>query len=424
METKSLLGGLLSILAQDASIPALRAILFLFGGCGAFAWFRGARRLALSLIMAGGFLGLSFWFVQIRAPFGFGTDARLTREWAQAGVNAAAGTRGAGFVWGTDEEASLIAALASVGLPRGFVFALPQASALVSLLAFGLLPGMILRSRTGAAFAGSLAAAGGLWPGISLYEAFLFRPSLLAVLLIAGGGAALLARNRRLRRTFNRSCLGVAGALVATAALHRAASGGAESGTTSAFLLVAASLTLASPIRALLRRAAKSQARARGLEALGLLAIFTGSSVFWLDPPATLRGFSESRSTTAALLRPLQWIADNVPPDEAVLASAPYSASIAAFGGRRVLFPGTGDEGRAEPLKEPFRRARLLESTLRGRPIERLANAFSITHFFLGPGEQTPPSSETSEGMGEPALRLVLVYQDVEDFRIFRLAKK
>ena len=89
METKSLLGALLSILAQDASIPALRAILFLFGGCGAFAWFRGARRLALSLIMAGGFLGLSFWFVQIRAPFGFGTDAELTREWAQAGVNAA-----------------------------------------------------------------------------------------------------------------------------------------------------------------------------------------------------------------------------------------------------------------------------------------------------------------------------------------------
>ena len=422
METESLLGAFRSTLAQDASIPALRAILFLVGTFAAFAWLRGARRLALSLIMAGGFFSLSFWFVQIRAPFGFGTDAELTREWAQAGVNAAGGTRGAGFVWGTDAEASLIAALASAGLPPGFVFALPQMSALVSLLAFGLLPGMIIRSRTGAAFAGSLAAVGGLWPGTSLYEALLFRPSLLAALLIVGGGAALLARFRRWRGRFNRSRLGVAVALIATAGLHRAAVGGAESGATTAFLLVAASITLASPIRALLRRAAGSQARARRLEAFGLLAIFTGSSVFWFDPPATLSGFPESRSTTSALLRPLQWIAENVPPDEAILASAPYSASIAAFGRRRVLFPGTGDEGRTESLKEPFRRARLMESTRRGQPVERLARAFSITHYFLGPGEETPP--ESKEADEEPTLRLVLVYQDAEDFRIFRLAKK
>lgn len=423
MEAAAFLGALRSTLQQDASIPKLRAILFLIGMCGAFAWFRGAPRIALSLTMTGGLVGLSFWLIQIQTPFGFETNAELTRQWAQAGVNAATGAGGAGFVWGTDEEPSLIAALASVGLPRSFVFAMPQISALVSLVALGLLPGLVTRRRTGAAFAGSLAAAGGLWPGISHYGAFLFRPSLLAVLLAAGGGAALLARSRRLRRTFNRSRPAVAVALIAAAALHRAASGDAEAGAVGPFLLLA-SMTLASPIRALLRRAARSQARARRLEAFGLLAVFTGSSVFWFDPPATLRGFSESRSPTAALQRPLQWIAENVPPDGVILAAAPYSASIAAFGGRRVLFSETGDEGRTEPLKEPFRRARLLESTRQGRPIERLANAFSITHFFLGPGEETPPEDETAEAVEEPVLRLVLVYQDVEDFRIFRLAKK
>ncbi len=424
MEAESLLGALRSMLEQEASIPALRAFLFLFGICGALAWFRGAPRLALSLIVAGGFFGLSFWFVQIRAPFGLGTDAELTRQWAQAGVNAVGKTPGSGFVWGTDEEPSLIGALATAGLPTRFVFWLPQTSALLSLVVLTLLPLMLIRSRTAAAFAASLAAAGGLWPGISHYGSLLLRPSLLVVLAGASGAAILLARRSRIRRGFNRSRPGLAAALIAAAALLRAIAGDAESGTLAPLLLLAASIALASPLRAFLRQASSSQAGARGLEAFGLLAIFTGSGLFWFDPPATLKGFSESRMSGAALRRPLQWIAQNVPLGDVILASAPYSASIAAFGGRRVLFPVSGDESRAGPLKEPLRRARLLESTLQGRPVERLAAAFSVTHLFLGPGEVTPPATETMDAVEEPVLRLVLVYQDVEDFRLFRLAKK
>ena len=419
-----MLSAVRAIVEQGESIPALRAFLCLFGICGAFAWLRGAPRIALSLIMAGGFFGLSFWFLQIRSPFGFGTDAELTRQWAQAGVNAAARTAGSGFVWGTDAETSFIAALAAAGFPASFVVSLPQVSALVSLVVLGLLPGLLIRSSTAAAFAGGIVAMGGLWPGISHYGAFLFRPSLLVFLFAVGGGAVFFGRNRQFRRMFNRYRLGLAAALVATAALHRATAGDAESGTVGPLLLLAASITLASPIRALLRRATPSQAWARSLEALGLLAVFTGSSVFWFDPPMTLKGFSESRGTGAALLRPLQWIAQNVPTDEVILASAPYSAPVAAFAGRRVLFPIAGDESHSEPLREPFRRVRLRESTLQGRPIERLANAFSVTHLLLGPGEKTPPDEETTEAAGEPRLRLVLVYQDAEDFRVFRLAKK
>ena len=423
MEAETALDALRSILAQEASIPALRVLLFLFGMCGAFAWLRGTPRVALSLIMAGGFLGLASWLVQIRAPFGFETEAELTRQWAQAGVNAA-GTPGSGFVWGTDEEPSFIASFASAGLPGSFVFSLPQICALVSLLFVGLLPQVLVRSRTAGAFAGAIAAAGGLWPGIAHYAAFLLRPSLLVALVVTGGAVALLGRNRRFRRTFNRSRLGIAGGLIAVATLHRAASGDAESGTVGPLLLLAASIVLVSPIRAFLRGAGSSPARARNLEAVVLLAVFAGSSLFWFDPPATLKGYRESRRTRAALLKPLEWIARNVPPGDVVLASAPYNASIAALAGRRVLFPLSGDDGRTGPLREPFRRTRLMESTLQGRPIERLANGFSATHLFLGPGEGTPPDGEALEATDEPVLRLVLVYQDAEDFRVFRLAKK
>ena len=90
----------------------------------------------------------------------------------------------------------------------------------------------------------------------------------------------------------------------------------------------------------------------------------------------------------------------------------------------RFFFPSPEDGGAGASLEEPFRRARLTESTLRGEPIARLADAFSATHLFLGPGETTPVAVAGTDPGDEPRLSLVLVYQDAEGFRVFRLAKK
>ena len=120
--------------------------------------------------------------------------------------------------------------------------------------------------------------------------------------------------------------------------------------------------------------------------------------------------------------RPLRFISENVPVDGVVLASPDYSAAIAALSGRRVLFPPRlGDE---PAMPSPPRRARLLSLALEGRPPERLASLFAVTHLLLGPGEPTPPSPDTVLASDPEVMDLVPVYRDVKDFRVFRLDKK
>ena len=120
----------------------------------------------------------------------------------------------------------------------------------------------------------------------------------------------------------------------------------------------------------------------------------------------------------------MEWIRGNVPANSVVLASPMYSVPIAALAGRRVLFSPSEGARAQTSLPEPFRRARLLESTRLGLPLERLAEGFSVTHLFLGPGEATPPAATERPGDSEPRLILVPVYEDVKDFRVFRLMKK
>lgn len=424
MQNETLLHSLRAILAQEASIPALRASLFLFGAFASMAWLRRAPRLALCLISTGGIFGLSFWLIQISAPFGLGTDAAMTRQWAQAGVNAFAEPRGQGFVRGTAPENSLIGALASAGVPARLVFLVPQIAALFGLVLLVLFPWTLIGNRTSAAFAASLVVGGGLWPGVSPYGSLLVHPSRCVTACAALGVVLMLARRRGVRRLFNRSRLGVAAGLMAVAALSQAWEGGVEASAIGAFLLIAASVILVSPMRATLRRASPSTKVARRIEAFFLLGAFCGSGLFWWDPPRTAPGFLEARDSGAALGKPLAWMAQNVAAGDVILASPAYSAPIAALAGHRVLFPPPAEGGASVSLPEPFRRARLAESILRGRPIARLADAFSVTHLFLGPGEATPFAGAGAGPADEPTLSLVLVYQDVEDFRVFRLAKK
>ena len=109
------LDNLRQVLTQEASIPALRASLLLFGILAAFAWARRRPFLALLAVSVGGLLGLGYWLVQIVSPLGMATESGLSREWAQAGVNAWAEPKGLGFVWGSEPGFSLLSSLASAG---------------------------------------------------------------------------------------------------------------------------------------------------------------------------------------------------------------------------------------------------------------------------------------------------------------------
>ncbi len=407
--------------SQEALIPALRGILFLFGLVAAYGWWKRRPRVALALLAAGGFVSLGFWLIQIDAPFGNGTDVALTTQWAQAGVNVVAEPREGGYVWGTSAERSLVATLAALGLPPGVVFNTPQMAALLCLVFLALVPRAFIRNPATAAFAGCLALGGGLWPGQGPYGGVLRRPAHLLVVIGFVLLAAALVRMPRARGMFGRWRFGLILGLVSVAVLGRAWSGGAEPGLFSALALAGATIALAAPLRVTARSLLPSSPSAVRLsEALLLLCAFSGSGIFWWNPPRALPGFIEAREGGAMLRKPLDWIRANVPKTSVVLASPSYSAQIATFTGRRVLFPPQGDP---RPMSEPFRRARFAESLRKGEPIARLAEGFSVTHLFLGPGEKTPPKPET-EDTKEPRLGLVLVYEDVEDFRIFRLLKK
>jgi len=409
---------------QEASIPALHAGLFLLGILAAFAWARRRPTLSLAVLSIAGLLGLMYWLIQIVSPLGFETNPAAARDWAQAGVNAGAEPHGAGFVLGTDARPSLVAALAARGIPFDIVVKAPAIASLLTLGLLILLPFAFLKNRTTAAFAACLMLGGGLWPGIAPYGPILLRPSalliagaLLGVLLLAAGG-------RTVRRAFHRSRFAVFAALVAAAAFDRAGSGGAEGGVAAPLFLSVTAVILASPLRAALRKALRSSRSAGRAEACLLLCVFGGSGLLWWDPPRSVPGFNESRNENAALLRPMEWIRRNVPATSVVLASPLYSAPIAAMAGRRVLFSPSVDTRAQASLPEPFRRARLAESTRLGRPLARLAEGFSVTHLFLGPGEAGPPAVADLPGNDEPRMILVPVYQDVKDFRVFRLVKK
>jgi len=417
-----LLEGWRGLAAQEALIPALRACLLLFGLLAAGFWLKRRPVSALLVLALGGLIGLGYWLGQIVTPFGSGTDALLIGQWAQAGVNALAEPGNGGYVRGTPSETSLVANLASVGIPLKVVFATPQIAAFFCLVLLALGPLLLIRNRTSAAFAGALALGGGLWPGLAPYGGVLQRP---AVFLGASAVTLMgvwLARGRRVRQRVRRRRFEMTLGLIGLAVLGQAWSGGGEPGLIPALSLAFASIILATWSRPVLRcHFAGSPSSARAAEAAVLLCAFGGSGLYWWNPPKTLPAFIEAREGGTTLQKPLDWIKDNVPPASVVLASPAYSAPIATLAGRRVLFPPPGD-GRAVP--EPFRRARLYESSRKGEPIARLAEAFSVTHLFLGPGEATA-SAPASEGpVGEPRLRMILVYQDAKDFRIFRLATK
>ena len=412
------------IAEQGASITALRVCLLLFAVAASLAWSRRRPFLALLTVSIGGFLALGYWLVQIEVPLGFGTDSASTRDWAQAGVNAYAEPKGLGFVWGREPERSLVSTLALSGIPMRLLYRLPQFAAVLALGLAILSPFAFLKSRTTAGLAAALALGGGLWPGVAPYGALLLRPSALVFACVLLAVLLALSGLGKVRREFRRARLGVSILLLAAASLDRAVSGGAEPGPLAALLLIAATIALTSPVRAALRRALRSLDRARRAEAVLLLCVFGGSGLFWWDALSSVRGFGESRDGNAGLQRPMEWIRRNVPPGSVVLASPAYSAPIAAFGGRRVLFPPPSETGAQEALGEPFRRARLAETARRGQPVARLAEAFSVTHLFLGPGEASPPMMTEGAPTDEPRLGLVLVYEDAEDFRVFRLVKK
>jgi hypothetical protein len=419
-----LLNSLRGIVGQEASIPGLRAALFLFAALAALAWVRRRPFVSLLALCLGGSLGLGYWLVQIVSPLGFGTDPTLTLEWAQAGVSAGAGPRGTGVVSGTDPQVSLISLLANAGIPFEDLVFVPAAAAFLTFGLLILLPFVFSRNRATAALAASLAASGGLWPGIAPYGSILLRPSALlgactVVLLLL-----LAARRVAVSRALHRSRLAASIALVGAATLDRALGGGAEPGAFSALAHCAAAIILASPLRAALRSFVPAPLSRRRAEGFLLLCVLGGSGLVWWDPPTSVRGFNAARDENKALRQPMAWIRSNVPADSVVLASPLYSASIAAFAGRRVLFLPSVDSGTQTSLPEPFRRARLAESARRGRPLARLAESFGVTHLFLGPGEPGPPLVTDAPSDGETVMALVPEYRDLRDFRVFRLVKK
>ena len=254
--TVGLLDSLRQIVAQEASITALRVVLFSLGVLAALAWARRRPSLALFVMSMGGFFGLAYWLVQIVSPMGFETDPAAAQDWAQAGVNALAEPKGAGFVLGTNSSTSLVSALTAAGLPFSFVIGVPALACLLTLGLLILLPFAFLKDRTTAAFAASVALAGGLWPGMAPYSSILLRPSALPIAAAMFGLLLTAARGRTLRRKFNRSRFGVSAGLLAAAALDRALEGGGEPSVYAAFCLSITAIILASPLRAALSQIA------------------------------------------------------------------------------------------------------------------------------------------------------------------------
>lgn len=417
---ESSLAAIRLILVQEESLPALRAALFLFGVAGAFAWSR--RRMALSLLSLGlgGLLGLSYWLVQIEAPLGLGTDPVLTRQWAQAGVSAHAPSSNLGFVLGTRAEPSLLATLASMGLPLWFVHLTPQLAALFGYGLTVLAPWLWIRNRESAAWTSAFFAGGGLWPDLSAFGALALRPSILAIAGAVAGIALVVRRTDRLRKACHARRIALAAGLIGLAALARAVQGGIEAGAAAWLCLTLATLILAARLRTAVRLISGSRTEARRFESVLLLCGFCGGGLFWWNPPHSLPGFREARSEGVTLGNALRFISENVPVEGVVLASPEYSAPIAALSGRRVLFaPQPADEPHLPP-----RRERLLFEALEGRPPERLAGLFSVTHLLLGPGESTPVSPDDVVAADPEILSLVPVYEDAEDFRVFRLDRK
>jgi hypothetical protein len=194
--------------------------------------------------------------------------------------------------------------------------------------------------------------------------------------------------------------------------------------TQSPIALIAATGLLASPIRVAIRKSLTGPTAVRRAEALVILLAFGGGGLLWWSPSRTAKGFLEATDPGTALAQPFEWIRRNVPAQDVILASREYSAPLAALAGRRVLFPPPeGLAGGETGIPEPSRRARLFTSTLKGQPVARLAEHFSATHLFLGPGEATPATGDFPPSE-EPVMTLVPVYQDVKDFRVFRLTKK
>jgi len=420
-DTQSSLAALRVVLAQDESLTALPTLLFLFGLTGAFAWSRRLVGLSALTLVSGGLVGLSYWLLQIETPLGLGTDPVLTRQWAQAGVSAHAVSSPAGFIWGTSAEGSLLAGLASAGLPLWLVHLTPQ---FATLLGYGLTilaPWLLIRNRVSAAWTSALFAGGGLWPDLSAFGALALKPAILGILFAGMTAAILLSRTRRVGRVFHARRVAFAAGLIALTALARAFQGGIEANAASWFCLTLLTLMLAPRLRTGVRLISRTRTGAPRMESVLLLCAFCGGSVFWWNPPRSLPGFREAREGGVTLGRPLRFISENVPVEGVVLAAPDYSASIAALSGRRVLFAPRLE---GEPaLPGPPRRVRLLSLALEGRPPARLADLFSVTHLLLGPGEPTPAAQGEVVAADPEFMRLVPVYQDAKDFRVFRLDK-
>lgn len=405
------------------SLTTLRAILFGLGLFGAWLWSRARPRAAVLMLCAGSAIGLLFWIMQIRTPLGLGSHAELTREWAQVGVNASIRRADLGFVWGAAPTRSMATELAAIGVPVEAVFMLPQIGTVVTLALFAALPLLSIGPRTSAMFAAALTLGGGLWPGRSVFEAVLFLPELAA--MFAGSAvvlaAALHMRRARIKPRFSFKALLV---LIAVGSLLAAPAADGWRAGIGLLLLAAASMASASGLRVVIRRASGSSARSQRVEALVLLTVFSGSGLFWWNPPQTSIPFLTSRNESAAILRPLSWIRTHVPRDKVVVASRSYVPFVAAHTGHRVLvlrFPGEGEE---LGISEPARRARFNQSVLEGRPVTRLAEHYSATHLLLGPGEETPVVPSPPRSLDEPASSLELLYQDAEDFRVFRFVRR
>jgi hypothetical protein len=404
-----------AVVVREESVTLVRVVVFLLALAGGAAWARSRTLLAWFLFALAGFAALSYWLVQIATPLGLHSDRVATRDWAQAGASAALRETQSGFVWGTPAESSLATFLAGSGVPLQAVHVLPQAVTFVVFSLLLLLPYVAFRNRRTATFAACLLGGGGIWPGSALYDRVLERPTGFfgGGLLVVAMALAIAGRFRLVARLLRRFRLAAIGVAIAASAVCDAP-----------WLAILATAVLVAPLRGLIRKRSSSKTEATRVEAYILVLAFGGSGLLWWNPPRTVATFAVSTDPGAALMEPLNWIRNHLNAGDVVLASRQYSGSLAAMAGRRVLFFPPLENGAEAAEPEPLRRNRLYDSAREGRPIARLAEHFQATHLFLGPGEANPPDPSEPDFGPEQTLALTLVYEDVNDFRIFRLTKK
>jgi hypothetical protein len=392
--------------AQPEAQPALRFGLFALLLLVAAFWSRRHYRAASALFIATHGFALFFWLGQIHEPVGLAADHMVQQRWARVAVAHAVHDSRASYLIDSVGAATPLTFLAATGVSPRVLQAAAIGSPFLVVLSLAFAAGSIRASLPNRCMAAALASSNALlWNPLGLADVVVTSPEsgIVSAFILAGTAAVLTV----FRVPARASMFVIVASLVASIALGEGDAVGVvvriAIGFVAAFLLTPRVRVLAHTLRT-------ERIRRPLIESLAFVFVGGASAWFWWEPSRTVSGFEEARAGESSLSVPLEWRRVQTPRETVIASSPAYAALVSAHTGRRTLI----DVG-VEPLTQPIRRERLLQSLREGRPDAELARRFEVGYWFVGPGDAAP-----SLFSGDPAFSRP-VYSDGHDFRVFRL---